>query len=444
MKSLIFYTVMVLAGVMVTQPADAQNYRQLRDAILLQQRETRTEIDQINALIDQYERQLNEAEQEYEEIFKQYENLQRLLALREQKITSLQKERRQINSEIAVTERKITRQQQKLETLIENYKKTMRYIYKNGRTSQLALILSSASVNQMMVRNYYLKKFESFREQQAADIKQTKKDLEKSRVQLDAAAERNEEIMTEIRTEKQELQQKTKQQETNVKLLRQEKNKNEDKVTELNQQRNQLQSTLSELISQEKEYRQAQREQRLAEQQQNSAAETEPIEETNAPEEREIRTSTNFSGSVGFISDEELSKIEDRFATLKGELSWPVRSQTVSEHFGRKRHPVYGTVTPNLGIEIVTPARQEVEVVHDGYVFAVRPVAGYGDVVFVSHGTYKTAYGNLSSVRVRKNTILQKGDVVGYSGDRNSIRGESVFFMLRAGSQNLDPEDWLK
>jgi len=444
MKSLIFYTVMVLAGVMVTQPADAQNYRQLRDAILLQQRETRTEIDQINALIDQYERQLNEAEQEYEEIFKQYENLQRLLALREQKITSLQKERRQINSEIAVTERKITRQQQKLETLIENYKKTMRYIYKNGRTSQLALILSSASVNQMMVRNYYLKKFESFREQQAADIKQTKKDLEKSRVQLDAAAERNEEIMTEIRTEKQELQQKTKQQETNVKLLRQEKNKNEDKVTELNQQRNQLQSTLSELISQEKEYRQAQREQRLAEQQQNSAAETEPIEETNAPEEREIRTSTNFSGSVGFISDEELSKIEDRFATLKGELSWPVRSQTVSEHFGRKRHPVYGTVTPNLGIEIVTPARQEVEVVHDGYVFAVRPVAGYGDVVFVSHGTYKTAYGNLSSVRVRKNTILQKGDVVGYSGDRNSIRGESVFFMLRAGSQNLDPENWLK
>jgi septal ring factor EnvC (AmiA/AmiB activator) len=435
---------MVLAGVMVTQPADAQNYRQLRDAILLQQRETRTEIDQINALIDQYERQLNEAEQEYEEIFKQYENLQRLLALREQKIISLQKERRQINSEIAVTERKITRQQQKLETLIENYKKTMRYIYKNGRTSQLALILSSASVNQMMVRNYYLKKFESFREQQAADIKQTKKDLEKSRVQLDAAAERNEEIMTEIRTEKQELQQKTKQQETNVKLLRQEKNKNEDKVTELNQQRNQLQSTLSELISQEKEYRQAQREQRLAEQQQNSAAETEPIEETNAPEEREIRTSTNFSGSVGFISDEELSKIEDRFATLKGELSWPVRSQTVSEHFGRKRHPVYGTVTPNLGIEIVTPARQEVEVVHDGYVFAVRPVAGYGDVVFVSHGTYKTAYGNLSSVRVRKNTILQKGDVVGYSGDRNSIRGESVFFMLRAGSQNLDPENWLK
>jgi len=444
MKSLIFYTVMVLAGVMVTQPADAQNYRQLRDAILLQQRETRTEIDQINALIDQYERQLNEAEQEYEEIFKQYENLQRLLALREQKITSLQKERRQINSEIAVTERKITRQQQKLETLIENYKKTMRYIYKNGRTSQLALILSSASVNQMMVRNYYLKKFESFREQQAADIKQTKKDLEKSRVQLDAAAERNEEIMTEIRTEKQELQQKTKQQETNVKLLRQEKNKNEDKVTELNQQRNQLQSTLSELISQEKEYRQAQREQRLAEQQKNSGAETEPIEETNAPEEREIRTSTNFSGSVGFISDEELSKIEDRFATLKGELSWPVRSQTVSEHFGRKRHPVYGTVTPNLGIEIVTPARQEVEVVHDGYVFAVRPVAGYGDVVFVSHGTYKTAYGNLSSVRVRKNTILQKGDVVGYSGDRNSIRGESVFFMLRAGSQNLDPENWLK
>jgi septal ring factor EnvC (AmiA/AmiB activator) len=121
-----------------------------------------------------------------------------------------------------------------------------------------------------------------------------------------------------------------------------------------------------------------------------------------------------------------------------------VANHTISEHFGRHRNPIYGTVTPNLGVEIVTKPHAKVHVVHKGYVFAVRPLTGYGNVVFVSHGKYITAYGNLSRVTVRKNTILQEGQVVGYAGGKNSVRGASVFFMLRAGDKNVDPERWLK
>ncbi|NIT56568.1 MAG: peptidoglycan DD-metalloendopeptidase family protein [Aliifodinibius sp.] len=139
-----------------------------------------------------------------------------------------------------------------------------------------------------------------------------------------------------------------------------------------------------------------------------------------------------------------MEEIETRFASNKGKLPWPVDSRTIAEHFGNKVHPVYGTKTPNLGIEIVTDAQSSVEAVHEGYVIDVRPIPGYGDVIFVKHGRFITAYGNLSEVMVRKSEVLSKGDILGLSGDEDSPKGESLFFLIRENDKNLDPENWLQ
>lgn len=449
MRSIFLFVAIFGLGLIAACPAAAQNYKQQRQEILQQQDSTRSQIEQIEALINTYQQRLNQAEQRFDKLYAQYEDLKRLLALQRQKIASLQKERRQINAEIAITEKKLVQQQEKLEGLIEDYKETMRYVYKNGRTSQLALILSSGSLNQMMIRNYYLKEFESFREKQAEEIKQTQQNLKESQQQLDEAAERNDEVLAQIQAEKEKLENRTEQQQDNVNLLSRDRLQLEDKIAQTQRQKQQLNNTLSNLISREEEVRESEEERRrqLAQQQENMAAAEDPEITTEAPAETpeaSPASTREFAGEIGYVSDAELNEIEAEFSSQKGQLPWPVESTTVSEHFGRRRHPVYGTITPNLGIEIVTKARDPVKVVHDGYVFAVQPIAGYGDVVFVSHGKYKTAYGNLSRVIVRKNTILQKGDVVGYSGDENSTRGKTVFFMLRSGSENLDPENWLQ
>ena len=97
-----------------------------------------------------------------------------------------------------------------------------------------------------------------------------------------------------------------------------------------------------------------------------------------------------------------------------------------------------------MGVDIAALPGSSVQVVNDGYVYGIQPLQGYGDVVFVSHGDFKTAYGNLSEIYVRKNQVLQKGDIIGLSGDENSIRGEVLFFLIRDGSQMVDPELWLE
>ncbi len=444
-KLTFIYIAVFLCGVIAVEPALAQDYEQMREEILERQEHTRFEIQQLDALILKYSQRLARANRKYNEVFEEFQKLERALALQKDKIAELEKKQGQIEKEIDVTEKKQARQEKRLKELIENYKETLRYLYKNGRSSRLALILAAESLNQMIVRNYYLKEFETYREKQVAEIKETQKELKLSKQQLKAAHEKNEEVLAAITLEKEKLEEKKQRQQSNVRLLRQDREQIKANLQQRKQEKAEFDQTLAALIEREEEIRQARLErirQREAERQ-RKLAEAKTIED-EAAREREVERYSTPIMPAGFISEERLNEIEDAFASKKGELPWPVESHTVSKHFGRYRHPVSGTYTRNRGIEIVTEPGAPVKVVHPGQVFAVQPIIGYGNVVFVNHGHYLTAYGNLSRIAVRKSSVLEAGDVVGYSGTAGSERGATVFFMLRGGDENLDPEKWLE
>jgi septal ring factor EnvC (AmiA/AmiB activator) len=161
-------------------------------------------------------------------------------------------------------------------------------------------------------------------------------------------------------------------------------------------------------------------------------------------EEESLGAGARPAASSASVGDNELMAFESSFSDRKGQLPWPVENGTITERFGERVHPVLRTTTPNLGIDIAAPARSQVQVVNDGYVFRVQPVTGYGDMVMVRHGRYITVYGNLSDIFVARGDVLNRGDVIGLSGDENSIRGPVLFFLIREGSQMVDPERWLQ
>ena len=297
----------------------------------------------------------------------------------------------------------------------------------------------------MLIRSFYLKKFNTYREQQAREIRQTEQDLEQTKEQLVKAQEKNEEVLSEIKEEKQKLAQKKEQQEKNVALLRENREEINNKLKEVQQQKDNLNSTLTDLIRREEEIREAQEQKlrQLEAERQKKLAAAKKIE-NDAKRAAEIEKYSEPIKLDNFLDSNKMEEIENRFASNKGKLPWPVDSRTIAEHFGNKVHPVYGTKTPNLGVEIVTDAQSSVEVVHDGYVMNITPVPGYGDVILVKHGRFITAYGNLSEIMVSKSEVLSQGDLLGLSGDEDSPKGESLFFLIRENSKNLDPENWLR
>lgn len=432
--------------VLLSTTVMGQDYKKMREEVVQKQETLRTEIEELNEQINQYQNRLSMAEEKYDRLYEEFENLQRVIALQEEKIERLNEEQDHIEEEISVTEKEIEQNEQRLQELIENYRETLTYLYKHGRSSQLALLFSSSSINQMLVRSYYLEKFNTYRQQQEEQIKEQQAELKQNKEQLEQARKKNETVLAEIQSEYEDLEEKRAQQEENVRLLRQNKEQIAQDLRQTEQELDEINNALEKAIAEEQRIREAQEEElrRREEERKRKLAEAQEIED----EEERQREVEQYSTPItieeeGYLDDERLEEIENTFAAEKGSLPWPVESTTISEHFGKRRHPVYGTFTPNPGIEIVTKSKEEVKVVHSGKVIDIRPFSGFGDVVMVQHGRFITAYGNLSEIFVRRNDIVNKGDTIGLSGDEQSVKGESLFFLVSENNTTLDPENWL-
>ncbi|SMO57314.1 murein hydrolase activator EnvC family protein [Gracilimonas mengyeensis] len=430
--------VMILLAALAAVEVSAQStYEEKREELLKRQENARAEINVLEARIKNYQERVRQAEQRFDKSFEQFQSLNNLIALQDDKIKSLQQEQSQIEAEIRLTEEEISVREAELNHLIESYKKIISYAYKNGRTGNLELLLTSKSINQMVVRANYLRRFEEQKAKQAEAIRETKRELDEVKENLEDSHQKNRVVLGEIREEKEELGDQRQQQEQTVEEIKQERSEWLSELRKTRQEKENLENTFSSLIEEEEELRAAENERlRRLEEARNI---------TDASRRAsEVEKYESAARSTNFVSDEELAVFEDEFAKAKGDLPWPVNSTTVAKQFGRVRNPLYGTITEHPGIDIVADAGSPVKAVADGYVFRIRPLPGYGDVVFVKHGSYYTAYGNLSQIDVGVGTVLRQGDRIGSSGTSQSELGEVLFFLLRDGNQNVNPVSWLK
>lgn len=412
------FSILTLALIFVIAPAAVaqSSYDYLRSQMVERQQNTRSQIENIDRQIANYTAQLTETTQEYEQLYRRYEELDRLISLQQERLRQTNREQRTIQEEIQLIERNLRDLEERLRVLISEYKSTLTYLYKHGRTTELALMITSGSLNQLMIRSYYLSRFNSHVQGQVDEIEETQRQLEQSRSDLELSRERNQTVLAEIRSETSTLEEQQRQQRVLVETLQSDIESMEEQRARQQQQRESLESTLENLIREEERLRRA---------------------EAGAGGDIAVRRELN-------LSEDEISAFGTRFSQQRGQLPWPVENGTITQRFGFRVHPVHNTRVPNLGVDISTIPQSTVRVVSDGYVSGVQPLPGYGDLVFVNHGNYITGYGNLSEIYVRRNQVLRQGDVIGLSGDHDSVMGSILFFLVRDGSQNADPERWLQ
>lgn len=131
------------------------------------------------------------------------------------------------------------------------------------------------------------------------------------------------------------------------------------------------------------------------------------------------------------------------FASLKGRLPRPVDGN-VTRKFGRFRHPEYGTVTFNTGIDISTRTGEPVRAVARGRVEYAGDLPGYGNCIILNHsGGYYTLYAHASAIFVAQSSQVEKGSVIAEAGNAASGAGGTIHFELRKSKKALDPGKWL-
>jgi septal ring factor EnvC (AmiA/AmiB activator) len=134
-----------------------------------------------------------------------------------------------------------------------------------------------------------------------------------------------------------------------------------------------------------------------------------------------------------------------------GSLPWPLDGQppelkkSVSEAFGKHKHPELDTWIINNGIRIKSLLGQNVLSVDKGTVVYAGDFKSYGNVIIIDHsGGFYTVYGNLEKILVKNDQVVERSAKIGLVGISVLTQDASLYFELRRDGAPQDPMKWLK
>jgi septal ring factor EnvC (AmiA/AmiB activator) len=371
-----------------------------------QRRSTQKRLEQLQQQIEEEKKTLQKTRKAEEATQKKLKSLRREIALREELVSTYQTRLRQLSRERSALRDTLNTLQGRLSTLREEYRQRLVHAYKYGRLHELALLLASRSINQMLIRARYLRQFAADRREQRSAIQTAADEVRRSRKALAEKRAETRELLAEARTERENLRALERDRRAVINKLRARRSELEKEIEEKQKQAQQLERRIRKLVA------------------------------------RANREAENASGGTARPSiSEDLSA---SFQQNQGSLPWPAEG-AVTVGFGNQVDPVHGTTTYHPGILIATRPETPVRAIFDGVVSGIDFVPGYGTYVVVRHGEYLSVYSNFSSLSISENQRISAGQVLGQSGTENEPRGASVFFGVvnRSTSEFVDPSRWL-
>jgi septal ring factor EnvC (AmiA/AmiB activator) len=336
------------------------------------------------------------------------ETLEREIALREELVATYQQRLDQLEDERTALRDTLQQLQDRLDVLQREYRARVLHAYKYNRIPDLALILASRSINQMLVRIRYLQRFAQQRKRQRSDVQRAAAQVRESREQLKAKQAQTRELLAEAKTERENLRALKADREQVVDQLRARRSELKQQIQQKRSQARQLQEQIRQIV-----------------------AKIERRAERRSEAERAERAAASASLSSSFQKN-------------KGDLPWPATG-AITEGFGDRVDPVHGTTTFHPGILIATNPEEQVRAVFRGTVSGIDFVPGYGTYLVVRHGEYLSVYSNFSSLYVQQGDTVEAGQVLGLAGTDEEPRGAGVFFAVfdRSKSTSVDPMAWL-
>jgi len=364
--------------------------------------------------------------------------IERKLKSRYAVINNLNDEMDLIDNTIFSNNREIYRLQKQLDTLKQQYAKTIEYSYKNRSSyDMLNFIFTATSFNDAVKRATYLKSYRKYRDEQVVNINRTQKELAQRIEMLTANKQEKGKVLEEQNKQKAILEGEQKEKNQFVSKLKAREKEIEKEVAAKKKVERSLQNSIATIIKREIEAarRKAEEEARkLASSNAAKPAEKAPAAgPSNAAPVRKANILENTP---------EVTKVSVGFENNRGNLPWPVDKGTITSSFGRQRIEGTKIDEDNGGITIQTLSGASVKAVFEGVVTTVYDVAG-SQTVTIKHGKYFTTYFNLSTVSVAKGAKVTMGQVIGKAAENFDGDGE-ILFMLNEEMRFVNPEIWLK
>lgn len=130
----------------------------------------------------------------------------------------------------------------------------------------------------------------------------------------------------------------------------------------------------------------------------------------------------------------------ESFSKMKGKLPFPLKGEIVKDVEQLGSNPFMH----RKGVYIKGSLGEKVRSVFPGKIDYSGWFKGYGQMVIVNHGShYFTLFAHLEERVGEEGEIVLAGEAIGLAGNPGWDVGPGVYFEIRKGGDNLEPEKWL-
>ena len=124
----------------------------------------------------------------------------------------------------------------------------------------------------------------------------------------------------------------------------------------------------------------------------------------------------------------------------QGRMTLPLNDYTITSYFGTRDTGIEGASTFHKGVDLAAPSGTPIYASEDGQVSFAGSASGYGLMVKIRHdGGVETRYGHCSTILVKNNQYVKKGEVIALVGSTGTSSGSHVHFEVRINGEAVDP-----
>ena len=373
------------------------------------QDEIRRRQDELQAIRDQIrdlEGKIGEQQKNERETLDLLDSFEKKATLLRRLITRLKGDEQTLTQRIENTREGMEKLEDQLSFLRKHYASYVVSIYKRGRTRDLELLISANSINQVYIRNQYLKRFTNQRRRDAQGIALKRKQVEDTQAQLHIQLSEEQRLLAEKGAEDGRLASLAADRRDALSRIRKDKKFAQREIDRQMRAAGELEGLIAQLIEADRIRKEHEAEQ---------------------ARKGRVPVPAPTGGSLD---------------VRKGKLRWPVSEGKIVAHFGNQTHPTLKTITQNTGIDIAARVGSPVSTVADGQISKILWLPSYGNLVIISHnGGYYTVYTHLAEISGAEGEKVKEGEVIVYTGE--ALNGPRLHFEIWKGKEKQNPEQWL-
>lgn len=121
----------------------------------------------------------------------------------------------------------------------------------------------------------------------------------------------------------------------------------------------------------------------------------------------------------------------------------PVNGKLI-QGYGKVKNTSTGAVEFRKGVDIDSPLNTDIKASYKGFIKETGEDKSLGKYLVIDHGSgIETKYAHMDSLKVKKGDKVNKGQIIGKSGNTGDEKYSSLYFELTYMGEDLNPQEYL-